>query len=196
MRDRCPEAPGVPLPPLVAQLRESCEASARLHGGTTYHAEELGIFRAIAAEQGLFLSEAPAELAEPSRQHHCHARRPTRTHRPPRPGTDPDSGGDREKALRPPFHLMSHDQKTAGKGIHPVASQASANRFPQAPRSSDGNQSHPASIPILLQKTDLLRQSTSLGIEDELCIHRRSRNKMAVGDVKRYISAPSNFLNL
>lgn len=64
MRDRCPKAQGVPLPPLVAQLRESCEASARIHGGTTYHAEELGIFRAIATEQGLFLDEAPAELAE------------------------------------------------------------------------------------------------------------------------------------
>ena len=62
MCDRCPEAPGVPLPPLVAQLRESCEASSRLHGGTTYHAEELGIFRVIAAEQSLFLSAAPAEL--------------------------------------------------------------------------------------------------------------------------------------
>lgn len=64
MRDRCTKAPGVPLPPLVAQLRESCEASSRLHGGTTYHAEELGIFRAIAAEQGLFLDEVPPELAE------------------------------------------------------------------------------------------------------------------------------------
>ena len=64
MRDRCPENPGVPLPPLVAQLGESCETSARLYGGTTYHAEELGIFRAIAAEQGLFLSQAPPELAE------------------------------------------------------------------------------------------------------------------------------------
>jgi len=64
MRDRCPEAPGVPLPPLVAQLGKSCEASSRLYGGTTYHAEELGIFRAIAAGQGLFLAEAPSELAE------------------------------------------------------------------------------------------------------------------------------------
>lgn len=65
MSDQCRKAQGVPLPPLVAQLRESCEASARIHGGTTYHAEELGIFRAIAAEQGLFLSEAPAELMKP-----------------------------------------------------------------------------------------------------------------------------------
>lgn len=65
MSDQRRKAQGVPLPPLVAQLRESCEASARIHGGTTYHTEELGVFRAIAAEQGLFLSEAPAELTEP-----------------------------------------------------------------------------------------------------------------------------------
>ena len=65
MRDRCRENPGVPLPPFVAQLRESCEASARLYGGTTYYTEELGIFRTLATEQGLFLDHGPAELAEP-----------------------------------------------------------------------------------------------------------------------------------
>ncbi len=65
MSDQRRKVQGVPLPPLVAQLRESCEASARIHGGTSYHAEELGIFRAIAAEQDLFLSEALAELMKP-----------------------------------------------------------------------------------------------------------------------------------
>lgn len=65
MSDQRRNAQGVPLLPLVGQLRESCEASAHIHGGTTYHAEELGIFRAIAAEQDLFLSEALAELMEP-----------------------------------------------------------------------------------------------------------------------------------
>ncbi len=49
-------------------------------------------------------------------QHHCHARRGTRTHRPPRPGTDPDSGGDREKALRPSFRLISHNPRNVGEG--------------------------------------------------------------------------------
>lgn len=67
MRDRCTENQGIPLPPLVAQLRESCDASARLHGGTTHYIEELCIFRAYAAEQDLFLAptQAPQELSLP-----------------------------------------------------------------------------------------------------------------------------------
>lgn len=67
MRDRCRENQGIPLPPLVAQLRESCRASARLHGGTTHYIEELGIFRAYATAQGLFLDidQAPEQLAKP-----------------------------------------------------------------------------------------------------------------------------------
>lgn len=63
MRDRCTKNQGIPLPALIAQLRESCEASTRLHGGTTYHTEELGIFRAIASELGLYLSQAPTALS-------------------------------------------------------------------------------------------------------------------------------------
>lgn len=63
MRDRCTDNQGIPLPSLIAQIRESGEASTRLHGGTTYHTEELGIFRAIASEHGLFLSQAPPALS-------------------------------------------------------------------------------------------------------------------------------------
>ncbi|GAA5497616.1 hypothetical protein Rhal01_03812 [Rubritalea halochordaticola] len=59
MRDRRQKTEGVPLPPLVAQLRESCEASARLYGGTTYYTEEVGIFRAYADRHQHFLTQAP-----------------------------------------------------------------------------------------------------------------------------------------
>lgn len=54
---------GIPLPQLVASLRSSCEAAARLQGGFTYYAEELGIFRRFARENKLFLNQVPAELA-------------------------------------------------------------------------------------------------------------------------------------
>lgn len=57
------EDAGGSLPALVAQLRESCEAVARFQGGHTYHAEEVGIFRESSEEKGLFLSQAPPELA-------------------------------------------------------------------------------------------------------------------------------------
>lgn len=57
-----PENAGGSLPELVAQLRESCEAVTRFQGGHTYHAEEVGIFRKMAAQKGLFLLEAPPEL--------------------------------------------------------------------------------------------------------------------------------------
>lgn len=57
------KASGVTLPSLVAQLRASCQASARLHGGSTYYTEELAIFRAYAQEHNLILEQAPAELA-------------------------------------------------------------------------------------------------------------------------------------
>jgi len=56
------KASGVTLPSLVKQLRASCQASARLHGGSTYYAEELGIFRAYAEAHSLMLEQAPAEL--------------------------------------------------------------------------------------------------------------------------------------
>ncbi len=54
---------GVSLPSLVKQLRASCQASARLHGGSTYYTEELGIFRACAQEHSLILDQAPPELS-------------------------------------------------------------------------------------------------------------------------------------
>jgi hypothetical protein len=65
MRDRCREIAEIPLETLVAQLRESSEASARLYGGTTYYAEELALFKAAARSQSLFLDSAPPELNTP-----------------------------------------------------------------------------------------------------------------------------------
>ena len=58
-----PENAGSTLPALVAQLRNSCEATARFQGGYTYHAEEVGIFLDIARENGFFLEDPPPELA-------------------------------------------------------------------------------------------------------------------------------------
>jgi hypothetical protein len=53
---------GIPLQALVAELRSRCETASRLQGGSTYHQEELGIFREFAAEQNLFLQAPPDEL--------------------------------------------------------------------------------------------------------------------------------------
>lgn len=57
-----PEDAGSSLSSLVAQLREGCEAVARLQGGYTYYSEELAIFREVAVERGVFLKESPPEL--------------------------------------------------------------------------------------------------------------------------------------
>jgi hypothetical protein len=56
-------AEGVTLSELVTQLRAGCEAITCIQGGHTYYAEELQIFRTLCAERGLFLTQAPAELA-------------------------------------------------------------------------------------------------------------------------------------
>lgn len=53
---------GIPLEASVDELRRRCEAVARLQGGSTYHHEELGIFRDFAEEKGFFLAEPPPEL--------------------------------------------------------------------------------------------------------------------------------------
>jgi hypothetical protein len=58
-----PEDAESSLPALVAQLRSRCEAITRFQGGHTYHAEEVGIFRDLASDAGLFLDEAPPELS-------------------------------------------------------------------------------------------------------------------------------------
>ncbi|MFC4994460.1 hypothetical protein [Rubritalea tangerina] len=57
------ETPGISLPTLVAQLRNSCEAAARFQAGSTCYAEEIGIFRRTAEELRLFLDTPPPELA-------------------------------------------------------------------------------------------------------------------------------------
>ena len=68
-------AAGIPLEALVAELRSRCETIARLQGGSTYYHEELGIFRAYAKEQGLFLQAAPAELSRaPDDERNSHPR--------------------------------------------------------------------------------------------------------------------------
>jgi Serine/Threonine/Tyrosine Kinase found in polyvalent proteins len=64
MSDHGPIHPpaGIPLEAHVEELRRRCEAVSRLQGGPTYHAEELGIFRAYAEEHGLILATPPDEL--------------------------------------------------------------------------------------------------------------------------------------
>lgn len=57
-----PEAPGLPLPALVAQLRGRCEAIARLQGGAPHYLEELAVFREASAADGWFLDPPPPEL--------------------------------------------------------------------------------------------------------------------------------------
>jgi hypothetical protein len=56
-------AAGLPLEAHVAELRRRGEAIARLQGGRAGYHEECGIFRGYAAEAGLVLAEAPAELS-------------------------------------------------------------------------------------------------------------------------------------
>jgi hypothetical protein len=58
-------SPGVPLQAHIEELRSRSKAVSRLQGGSTYFHEELGIFRAYAAERGLFLAEKPSELNRP-----------------------------------------------------------------------------------------------------------------------------------
>lgn len=65
MCDRRSETQEISLATLVAQLREGCRASARLHGGTTYYTEELAIFKEAADSHNLFLESPPPELALP-----------------------------------------------------------------------------------------------------------------------------------
>jgi hypothetical protein len=55
-------AAGIPLKTHVEELRRRCEAVSRLQGGSTYYAEELGIFRSYAAEAGLIITAPPDEL--------------------------------------------------------------------------------------------------------------------------------------
>jgi hypothetical protein len=55
-------AAGIPLKTHVEELRRRCEAVSRLQGGSTYYAEEVGIFRDYAKQAGLILSTAPDEL--------------------------------------------------------------------------------------------------------------------------------------
>jgi hypothetical protein len=55
-------AAGIPLKALVAELRSRCEAIARLQGGSTYYAEELGIFSDYAKEAGFIIPSQPDEL--------------------------------------------------------------------------------------------------------------------------------------
>ena len=55
--------PGIPLQALVEELRSRCEAAARLQGGSTHYLEEVRIFRAYAAERGLYLHRPPAALS-------------------------------------------------------------------------------------------------------------------------------------
>jgi len=65
MCDRRPDITKVPLPTLVAQLRKSSEASARIYGCATSYTEELEIFRAYAEKQKLFLDQTPETLETP-----------------------------------------------------------------------------------------------------------------------------------
>lgn len=58
-------AAGIPLEAHVEELRRRCEAVARLQGGSTYHAEELGIFRDYADEAGFIIRLPPDELNRP-----------------------------------------------------------------------------------------------------------------------------------
>ena len=55
-------AAGIPLKTHVEELRRRCEAVSRLQGGSTYYAEELGIFRKYADEAGLIIPSPPDEL--------------------------------------------------------------------------------------------------------------------------------------
>jgi hypothetical protein len=55
-------AAGIPLKTHVEELRRRCEAVSRLQGGSTYYAEELGIFRDYADEAGLIITTPPDEL--------------------------------------------------------------------------------------------------------------------------------------
>jgi hypothetical protein len=55
-------AAGIPLKTHVEELRRRGEAVSRLQGGSTYYAEELGIFRDYAAEAGLIITTPPEEL--------------------------------------------------------------------------------------------------------------------------------------
>ena len=65
MRDRREKTESCPLEQLATQLRKSSEASARLYGGTTHHAEELALFKSDAKEHRLFLAAPPPELVQP-----------------------------------------------------------------------------------------------------------------------------------
>ena len=58
-------AAGITLEAHVDELRGRCEATCRFQGGSTYHIEEVGIFRQYAKENGLFLATAPPELSRP-----------------------------------------------------------------------------------------------------------------------------------
>jgi hypothetical protein len=54
---------GIPLQALVAELRSSCRAIARLQGGDPHYGEELALFIEAARAQGLFLQAPPDELS-------------------------------------------------------------------------------------------------------------------------------------
>lgn len=55
-------AAGIPLKALVAELRSRGETIARLPRGSTYDAEELGIFSDYAKEAGFIIPSQPDEL--------------------------------------------------------------------------------------------------------------------------------------
>lgn len=55
-------AAGIPLKAHVEELCRRCEAVSRLQGGSTYYAEELGIFRDYAHQAGLIIETPPDEL--------------------------------------------------------------------------------------------------------------------------------------
>lgn len=65
MCDRCRTVAERPLEVLVAQLRASCEAAARLQGGTAHYHEQCAIFRDFARAEGFLLdhNQSPDELS-------------------------------------------------------------------------------------------------------------------------------------
>jgi len=63
MSDRRKDIERSPLSTFVTQLRESCEASARLYAGTTCYAEEVALFRTEAEREGFVLDQASERLS-------------------------------------------------------------------------------------------------------------------------------------
>lgn len=74
----------IPLKTHVEELRRRSEAIARLQGGATYYAEEIGIFREYAKKTGLFVPAPPEELTrtpdEEGNEHQVWFEQNTRTY--------------------------------------------------------------------------------------------------------------------